>query len=173
MSDPDDFRDHISDAMGNPGTAFFDGAEAEILAKQYGDITENLKSTVLKNSSDDYQFVRDMLKDAIGKCGGMIPSMVNLAKQAESASMYDATSKVFKVFIDLNNALLDTGSKVDKLADKSKPPSPTSVPALPTPSSAAPSTNEPIVFEGDVATFLNGILEKKKQNDLDALVIES
>lgn len=80
--------------------------------------TENKK---LDESVDaDYAYVRKNMRVAIDTCAQVLPSLVSLANETESANMFNSMTNFMKVFADMNKTLLDSAGAASKAKSSNK-----------------------------------------------------
>lgn len=162
--------DKISELLGAQ-QGISDAPTVEETAKTFDNISDDLKKNVKKLASEDYQFAREQLKEAISKCASMMPGLVALANVAESPLLYNSAASFFKVFSDMNSSLIDASTKMDKIAQntpKQEAPKEKEVPKI-----ALESTPQGgIAFEGTTADLLNQVLEEMKTQRQQGILID-
>jgi hypothetical protein len=86
------------------------------------DLTRTLRDVQKENYEKDYGDARNNLKEIVEESMSLLPSVVVLAREAETASMYLAASSFIKALSDLNKDLLsisqvkDSGTPARQLA---------------------------------------------------------
>lgn len=162
--------DKISELLGaQQGIA--DAPTVEATAKTFDNISDDLKKNVKKLASEDYQFAREQLKEAISKCASMMPGLVALANVAESPLLYNSAASFFKVFSDMNSSLIEASTKMDKIAQntpKQEQPKEKEAPKIELESTPQGG----IAFEGTTADLLNQVLEEMKVQRQQGILID-
>lgn len=88
--------------------------------------TKQLQQLVKDNIDKDYRFVRKNLTEMIESTMVMIPNLVDLVQQSESARMYESAAAFMKMIADLNKDLIGTSKELEKGSTpvKGAPPAP-------------------------------------------------
>lgn len=112
---------------------------------------------------NDRDFVRENIREAIRNAATMLPSLVSLAKIAESPNLYNSASQFLNTFVDLNETLIDIGIKVDKhKATDPKSSGGQNLPALSDEVGLTSATPERGAFNGSTEDFLQFCLSQMK-----------
>jgi len=122
--------------------------------------TGKLQDRLQKNIDKDYDFVRGNLREMIESTMTMIPNLVDLVQQAESARMYESASAFMKMIADLNKDLLSTSKELEKGSSKGTVPTPASI--------QSETTNVYIGTGGDIFSRLS---KPKLNEDIEKLPI--
>lgn len=163
--------DKISELLGaQQGIA--DAPTVEATAKTFDTISDNLKKNVKKLASEDYQFAREQLKEAISKCASMMPGLVALANVAESPLLYNSAASFFKVFSDMNSSLIDASTKMDKIAQNTPKQEQSKEKEEPPKISLESTPQGGVAFEGTTADLLNQVLEEMKVQRQQGILID-
>ena len=78
--------------------------------------------TDMENLQDDYEFVRQKMRDGLEEFAGLLPTIANTSKFSESPQFYDSVSKAYAAFGKLANDLIDMNIKVKTAKQKAAPP---------------------------------------------------
>lgn len=137
------------------------GTATGVLEEETKAMEETLR--VVSGLESDREFVRENIREAIKNASTMLPGLVALAKIAESPNLYNSASQFLNTFVDLNEALIDIGIKLDKHENSPlKKPIGPAVPALPDETGLTNPNPEAGSFTGSTEDFLDMCLKQMK-----------
>lgn len=111
--------------------------------------TKALQTQVSENIDKDYKYVRKNLIEMIDSTMTMIPNLVDLVQQSESARMYESAAAFMKMIADLNKDLIGSSKELQKDAPVK------AVAASTNPDAPAGDTNIFIGTAGDIFSRLS------------------
>lgn len=124
--------------------------------------TKALQTQVQENINKDYKFVRKNLTEMIESTMTMIPNLVDLVQQSESARMYESAAAFMKMIADLNKDLIGTSKELEK-GTPAKGAAAASLPQAP--------PGETNIFIGTGGDIFSRLSKPKVSNEIEALPV--
>lgn len=105
-----DITDPISEALGTEtGIELVEGKTRELKS-----VHKNNKDNQ-NMLSDDFQYARENLLSILNQSMSLMPEAVSVARQTESARMYESVSGLIKIVSEINKDLLDISERNAKI----------------------------------------------------------
>lgn len=123
--------------------------------------TKQLQQLVKDNIDKDYKYVRKNLVEMIDSTMTMIPNLVDLVQQSESARMYESAAAFMKMIADLNKDLIGTSKELDKGSMPNK--------GAPMVAAETTTTGETNIFIGTAGDIFSRL--SKPKMELEALPV--
>lgn len=114
-------REHSLDKISESLGAMTPVQHVERKATEISTEVHDLNQAVKKNTKDDYVMVRDNMRELISSSMELLPNLVNVVREAESARMYESASGFIKMISELNASLIDINQKMGNEKQESQP----------------------------------------------------
>lgn len=89
--------------------------------------TSNNVPSKINHDNDDYEFVRDNIKELIEKSSNALDHLLDIAKDSESPRAYEVLTQLIRTVTDQNKDLIEIQTKVKGKPESDKNPGNTNI----------------------------------------------
>lgn len=158
-------KDKISEAMGSL-LPISSKSDDKLPVEKTKEIQKNIQNFEENNEEikKDINFAKDNIKKVIEQGMELIPDMIRLTREMESAKMYDSAAGFMKAIVEINKNLIDLNT--DKKKEKTKS---TEIKKSPETETEKPSVQNNNFYIGTTEDLLD-MVKNKKSNDGDGVI---
>ena len=141
--------DIISESLDTEEKVYFPPVKTYEELKDIRSVTRDIKNAS-ERLDDDYDFARNNLIDILEEAMGIVPSIVNAAKESETPRQFEALSMFLKTVADLNKDLISISENQVK-SNKAETPEKTII-------------NQTAIFSGSTEDLLKKLFPRNGEN---------